>query len=108
MQLATTDPGLASSDFADQLHDFVIALLQGGFGPNLLVVRLSAQPNELACLGETQACYLPLLDDSPERFFGNLTPYSLRIASSMASNNWAFWLASLSCVSNSLMRCSGV
>lgn len=54
---------------------------------------------ESAYLGETQAGYLPLLDDSLEYFFGSLTPYSLRITSSMASK---------SCASSSLMRCSGV
>jgi hypothetical protein len=34
MQLATTDTGLAPADLADQLDNFVIALLQSCFGPD--------------------------------------------------------------------------
>lgn len=90
MQLSPTYPRLAPTHFPHQLLDLAITLLQGRFGTDLLVVRLSAYTNEFACLGETQARYLPLLDDSPEGFFGSLTPYSFRITSSIASNNCAF------------------
>ena len=90
MQLSPADTWLASADFSYQLLDLAITFLQGRFGPDLLVVRLPAYADEFACLGETQARYLPLLDDSPEGFFGSLTPYSFRITSSIASNNCAF------------------
>lgn len=74
----------------------LIAGLGRRLGLDLPVVRLPADAKVATGSGETQAGYLPLLDDSPEGFFGSCTPYSLRITSSIASNNWAFSWASLS------------
>ena len=90
MQFPSTDTWLPSAHFPHHFLYLAITFQQGCFGPDLLIVRLSAQAYKLTCFGETQARYLPLLDDSPEGFFGSLTPYSFRITSSIASNSWAF------------------
>lgn len=74
----------------------------------VLVPRLSAVPQELTC---TRNCYfegLTLREDLPGRFFTTLTPQSFFRTLITDSKNSAFWFASLSYSSSSLILCSGV
>lgn len=90
VQLARAYPRLAATDLRYLVDYLAIPLMEERFGLALLVIGLPGQADETAGFGETQAGYRFLLDDSPEGFFGSLTPYSLRMTSSMASNNAAF------------------
>src|SRR5512135_3731989 len=108
MQLSGTHPRLTHALFSDTSKHLLVS---GSIErlPNLpLVVRLPAHPDKPAGLRHAYSNSFLSFERTPKGFFGTDTPYSVLMMSSIDSNSWAFKFASFSCLSSSLIRCSGV
>jgi len=74
VQLARSQPGLATALFQDKIQNVLIVFGACLVCPNTFVISLARNPYEQASPGNTQAFDLPLREDLPDRFFTMETP----------------------------------
>lgn len=107
VQFARTNARLAQPDRLDQLYNRFTLMRLISFPLATFVIRLAADTHETASPLYVQSFDLTTTDSLPEDFF-TVTPCSSRMMLITVSNSADFCFSSLSCCSNSLIRCSGV
>lgn len=74
MQLARTQPWLASANLLHKIDDILCLYRTRSHGLLVLVIRLAALPQKLASPADRQSGDGRLDEDLPERFFTTDTP----------------------------------